>query len=188
LSYLQALNKAWKELSNITENNHTVQFLSDSYKVNLDSKSIICLSDNKQAKEFISILVLHYLIQDVKGIDSPSGEWASFRQLEGGDGYYPAFHKRAIEPIIKKFGQNPKALLKAASSLSSEQTDIGDIGISITIFPKVNFLITLWLGSEEFSPDANILFDRNIGKIFPTEDVAVLSGLIASFLCKAMVS
>ena len=188
MSYQQALNKAWKELSNLTQENHAVRFLSDSFLVDLKSKIITYHSDGSDTKEFISILVLHYLVQHIKGIDRASGEWISFRQLDGGNGYYPAFHKRAIDPVIKKFGQNPKALLEVVSRLSTEQADFGDIGLIITIFPKVKFLVTLWLGSDEFGPNANILFDRNIGKIFPTEDVAVLSGLLASFLCKAVVS
>ena len=40
-------------------------------------------------------------------------------------------------------------------------------------------LITIWKADDEFGPDANILFDKNITKIFCIEDTVVLTEIVA---------
>jgi len=55
----------------------------------------------------------------------------------------------------------------------------GDIGIVVEAFAKVPAMITLWRKDEEFSPEANMLFDKSITGIFCTEDIAVLANIIA---------
>ena len=47
------------------------------------------------------------------------------------------------------------------------------------VFEKVPVQIILWRGDDEFGPEANLLFDRSIARIFQTEDIAVLGGFIA---------
>jgi hypothetical protein len=38
--------------------------------------------------------------------------------------------------------------------------------------------LIIWKGDEEFPPEGNILFDRNILKMLSAEDIAWLSGMI----------
>ena len=47
-------------------------------------------------------------------------------------------------------------------------------------FPKVKAAIVLWEKDDEFDAECNMLFNSSVKKILPTEDVAVLGGLIAS--------
>jgi len=53
-----------------------------------------------------------------------------------------------------------------------------DAAITIQAFEGVPVLIEVWAGDDEFGPEANLLFDRSIRKIFCTEDIAVLAGFI----------
>jgi len=183
MGYEPALEKAWSELKDLTkENSFSVKFLTDEYSVDIANREILSLSCNVKAKDYYSILILHYLVKKLKKFLPLTGEWISFQELEGGQGYYPAFKKRAIEPILRKYGTHPESLLELIERFSAKSIQIGDAGIVLEAFENVPVLITLWKGDEEFGPESNILFDRNITQIFCTEDIAVLGGIIANLI------
>jgi hypothetical protein len=179
MSYEAALNKAWEEIRRLSaEKNFTLKFFTDEYSVNTADRKIISLSCNVAAKDFVSILLLHYLERKIQGLPELSGEWVSFKDLESGDAYYPAFRKRAIEPILRKYGSNPEAIIKESSSKIGN----ADAEIVKEAFDGVPILVEIWKGDDEFKPEANILFDRSIARIFCTEDVAVLGGFVAKYV------
>ena len=99
------------------------------------------------------------------GLPVVTGEWLTFRELSGVEGYFEAFKKRAIEPIIRKYGHR-----------------LEDNVIEVLAFDGVPALVKVWKPDEEFGPDANIYFDRSIKEIFCIEDIVVLAGIIASSL------
>lgn len=118
MSYKQALEKVCGELSNLAEErNPSVKLLADKYDVDLQKRSVFSTSCNAPAKDHISIIILHYLIQTLKLkiLPKATGKWISFRQLEGGEGYYPAFKKRAIDPIIENTAQSLRHYLRPPS-------------------------------------------------------------------------
>ena len=183
MSYEVAINKAWDELSKLDPPKLiSVKFMADEYTVGLENKTVTSLSCNVAAKDFTAILILHYLAQKLKTITVLTGEWLSFKELSGVEGYYPAFKKRVIEPLIRKYGSRPESLLEVLARFSGKRIDHGDIGIVLDVFEGVPALVVLWRGDEEFGPEANMLFDKSITTIFCTEDIVVLAGLIASQL------
>ena len=183
MSYDIAINKAWDELTRLKPGeNLSIKFLADEYTIDLAAKKVFSLSCNVPAKDFASILILHYLIQKVKGLPELSGEWVSFRQLSGIEGYYPSFKTRAIKPIIRKYGNNPAEIFQVLERLPAKKTMEPDACIVLDAFEGVPVLIRLWQADEEFGPDANMLFDKSITKIFCTEDIVVLAGIVASSL------
>ena len=95
---------------------------------------------------------------------------------------FSAFKKRAIDPILRKYGDNPSAIFERAKLFNAEKIGTGSAGISITTFPKIKIAVILWAKDDEFSAECNMLFNPEIKEIFPTEDVAVLGGITASLL------
>ncbi len=183
MSYDIAINKAWDDLGELNpERNLSVKFLADEYNVDLENKKLISLSCNIPAKDFSAIIILHYLVQKLKGLPKLTGEWLTFRKLSGREGYETAFKKRSIEPIIRKYGSNPEGLLEVLDRLPSKRVDQGDIGIVLEVFAGVEAMVVLWLPDEEFGPEASLLFDKSITKIFCTEDIVVLAGIVANAL------
>ena len=183
MGYDIALQKAWSELIALKpKENISVKFLADEYTIDLEEKRALSLSCNAPAKEFTVILILHYLAAQLKGLPLLTNEWLSFKELSGVEGYLPAFKKRAIEPIIRKYGKKPEALLEALDRFPSKRVEQGDIGIILEAFEGVPVLVSLWRADEEFGPEANMLFDKSIAKIFRTEDIVVLAGFVASSL------
>ena len=181
MGYDVALGKAWLELESVAgHKSYAVQFLADEYSVNVGNKTVSSLSCNVPAKEFVSILVLHYLVRKIQGLPALTGEWISFKQLEGGQGYYPAFKKRAIDPIARKYGAKPEALLEIIGRFKAKKAQLADVSVVVEVFENVPVLITLAKADEEFGPEANVLFDKSVQGILCTEDVVVLAGFVAS--------
>ncbi|TAM38740.1 DUF3786 domain-containing protein [bacterium] len=183
MGYETAFKKAWEELSKLKPaNNLSVKFLADEYSVDTGERKVLSLSCNVPAKELAGILILHYLAQKIKGLPAPTGVWLTFREFSGVEGYYDAYHKRCIEPIIRKYGKNPDAVKGVLERLPAKLAEGGDIGIQIEAFAGVPVLIKLWKADAEFAPDANIYFDASIKNIFCIEDIIVLAGIVAAGL------
>ncbi|MEW6101028.1 MAG: DUF3786 domain-containing protein [Candidatus Omnitrophota bacterium] len=183
MGYEAAINKAWEELFALEpKENLSARFLADEYSLDLKERKVLSLSCNVPAKDFTSILILHYLIQELKGLPAITNEWLTFRELSGIEGYYPAFRKRAIEPIIRKYGEHPEAILSVLERLPAKRIYEPDVSIVIEAFIGVPVLIKLMHKDEEFGPDANLFFDKSVTRIFCTEDIVVLAGLVAGSL------
>ncbi|MBL7157692.1 MAG: DUF3786 domain-containing protein [Candidatus Omnitrophica bacterium] len=181
MEYEVALNKAWQELAQLAgEKTYSLRFLGDDYEVDVDKETVFSLSCNVPAKVYTSILILHYLIRKANGLPSIKGEWISFKELVGGEGYYPNFKKRVINTITRKYGKNPDSLLALVERFKAKKAELADVSVVLdTIEESAPFLITLWRGDEEFGPEANLLFDKSIADIFGTEDIVVLSEVVA---------
>ncbi|MDO8661927.1 MAG: DUF3786 domain-containing protein [Candidatus Omnitrophota bacterium] len=183
MGYDIAIKKAWEDLAKLKpENNLSVKFLADEYNLDLEARRILSLACNTRVKDFTSILILHYLLQKIKGLPKLSGDWLTFRELSGVEGYFDAYHKRAIEPIIRKYGKSPEAIKTVLQRLPAKEFSGGDFGIVVQAFEGVPVLVKLWKADEEFGPDANMYFDSSITAIFCTEDIVVLAGIIAGSL------
>ena len=181
--YETAIKRAWGDLEKLSaQPKHSVALLSDIYEINLKDKQVFSNSCNVPAKEYLTILLLHYLIGSLKNIYIPAGLWISFKEIEGGEIYYPAFRKSVLEPLLRKYGKAPENLFKAAERFKGERIDSSDVAVEITTFPDVRLRIILWKADEEFGPEASILFDKNLTKIYTMEDITVFSHFIVGNL------
>jgi len=181
MGYQQALDKAWKDIADSSaEKRFSVKLLSDIYDIDVERKTAMSTACNTPAKDYTTLILLHYLLQKIafKTLPQPAGEWIDFNSLQGGEGYYAAFKKRTIDRVISKYGKNPEELLKVSQRMPAKTAEFGDVSVVIYPFVEVGILIKLSKGDDEFGPDAAILFDRNISKIFCTEDVVVLTEII----------
>jgi hypothetical protein len=122
------------------------------------------------------VIVLHYLLT-ARG-DSPGNNLVTFREVPGGAFYYPAFLKRARDPLVRIFGGDPQRLLRCGRQLGAEPVNLGDASVRLTPLPRIPLTLVLWKGDEEFAPEATLLFDRSVGSYLPTEDIAMLSGMV----------
>lgn len=129
------------------------------------------------------ILVLHYL---VTGDGVPlTNHWVAFRELPGGMGYAPAFQGRADNRLKQVFGHDADGFRRAARALGGESLSFGDASYLFRIFPKLWLAVVLYLADEEFGASASVLFDGAASHYLPTEDLAVLGGMLAGRLIKA---
>jgi hypothetical protein len=128
------------------------------------------------------ILTLHYLIT-ADGVPVTS-QWIAFRELPGGMGYAPAFEARADNRLKQTFGRDIERFHRAANALGGETLSFGDASYLFRIFPKLWLAVVLHLADEEFGASAAVLFDGAAPHYLPTEDLAVIGGILAGRLIK----
>ena len=178
-----ALKKAWEDLESVSSaDTYTIPLLGDTYEVNLKGKSIFSNSCNIPAKDYLAVLLLHYLIGYLKNSYVPSGEWISFKEIEGGEAYYPAFREGVIDVLLRKYGKNPEGLLGVLDRFKANKIDLSDVAVEIETFPEVKVRVILWKADEEFGPEASILFDRSLTRIYSMEDITVFSHFVVNSL------
>jgi len=182
MGYEAALKKAWDAVQDAGVKQQYLKFLNDEYEIDYTEKNIISMACNIPAKDYYKLLILHYIASENKVLNASNDKWMSFKEMDGGEAYFPAFKKRAIDPVFRKYGDNPSDIFERARYLSAEKIDTGTAGISIKAFPKIKVAVIIWAKDDEFSADCNMLFNPEIKEILPTEDVAVLGGIIASLL------
>ena len=126
------------------------------------------------------ILLLHYLLGTWSSSGAATtGEWIAFQDVPDGRFYQDAFMKRAKVPLVKSFGTRPELLVELANkAYGSTPIDHGDFSVVVKALPLVPVALILWGGDDEFPPEGNILFDRNISGIFSAEDIAWLAGMV----------
>jgi len=182
MEYADALNKGWAELKAVSkEETHSVKFLADEYSIDLKNQHVLSLSCNVPAKTYTAILILHYLIKSAQNLipAQPTGKWISFKELEGGQPYFSVFKKRVIDTIARKHGDNPKGLFEATERLGAKKVAVSEYSVVVEPVAGAVVLIEVWPGDDEFGPEANVLFDETIKDIFCTEDIVVISEIIA---------
>ncbi len=182
MAYQRALEKAWDALAEVRSKDSIfhIGLLSDNYTIDIDNRTVLSDSCNVSAKEYTAIILLHYLTArlKLKKLPPQTGMWIDFKELEGGEGYYPAFKKRTVTQILRKYGSNPGSIKDVLQRMPGETADKGDAGVVIHPFKEISILVTLSKADEEFDADANILFDKNISDIFCTEDIVVLTEMV----------
>lgn len=179
MGYEIALERGWKELEEMSSTFEVaVPFLTDVYLVNPKERTISSTL-REPLRDDICILVLHYLIGIQKQRPVEMEEWISFREIEGGISFLPAFEETVIKPLIRGFDRDPDGLIQnLLQRLSGITVDCGDVGVQIALFPGALIRIVFWRGDEEIPSHATILFDRSLAHIFTTEDIAVLLQLL----------
>ena len=154
-----------------------IDHLNRSYKISIPQGEVALVNDTEAVPVRDKILILHYFL---RATGRPlSGKIITYKELQEGINYYPTFFKRAIEPIINNFKDEPPKLLDISAKLGGRKSDFGDIAVTINAFPYVPLTIVLWQGDKEFPADGNIMFDSTITEYLPTEDITILCEVIA---------
>ncbi|SDF36672.1 protein of unknown function [Methanolobus vulcani] len=176
MTYEIALNKAWDKIAALASSKkYTVKYFTDIYEVRISDRMMLSISSDTPASEDIAILVLHYLTGFLKYGYNPKEEWISFKDIKGGQSYYPAYQENTIKPILEKFKEKTDDLISyLTESLEGRIVKGGDVTVELPTFSDVYIRMVLWHGDDEFAPEVTILFDRELTEIIPSEDIAVL--------------
>ncbi len=160
-----------------------VQLLGTRHHVRWPDGAVVRADDEGGVDIATGIILLHYLL--AADGTQVAGEWIAFRNLPGGLGYDAAFQGRACLPLARRFGSDASAFQAAAKLLGGESLAYGDASFLFRVLPRLWMATVIHLTDEEFPASANVLFDASAGHYLPTEDLAVLGGVLASKLVKA---
>jgi hypothetical protein len=160
-----------------------VPYFGMLYQVHWPDGTLERPADPKKVDIATCILLLHYLLT---ADGAPlAAKWIAFRSLPGGLGYEGAFQGRANLRLAAAFGGAKAAFETAARTLGGERLSFGDASFSFRLLPRVWLAVVLHLADDEFPASANVLFDAAASHYLPTEDLAVLGGILAGRLVKA---
>jgi hypothetical protein len=187
MNYDIALGRAWDEIKRSSQpSRYVIPFLTETYEVNADSRTVLSNSTGKPSDEITSMLVLHYLIgiQKQQGY-CPSGVWISAREVKGGISFLPAFQESVIKPLAEFLRKHPEEVKRRLlQDLGGRVVEGGDIAVEVTAFPGINVRIMMWLGDEELPGHVAMLFDESLARILAFEDIVVLLGAISKSIIK----
>lgn len=155
-----------------TQESVIISYLNQQYLIALPDIEISLLGSDEEVPVRDKILILHYL-NLAKGT-AVTNELITFRDLSGGNIYYPTFTKRTMKPLADHFSKEPALLVKAGEKLGGHKADFGDVAVVIDAFSRVPVTLVLWQGDDEFPAQLNMLFDSTISDYLDTEDVTVL--------------
>ncbi len=162
---------------NREEESYILPYLDRKYLVHHHTGEVQPFSSGAAAVSIhLQILFLHYLI-NARGTPLKN-EWITFKELPGGQIYTGPYQKRTLHPLLQNFGAQPEKLVALAQTLGGQHSTFGDYAVTLYPFPRVPLVFVLWAGDEEFPPSANILYDASAADYLPTEDYALLPGLI----------
>jgi len=160
----------------------SVPFFSQQHEVTFPTIAVLN-AGGAEADITTRLLILHYLIH-ADGVQ-PADSWIAFRELPDGRVYDAAFQRRSPLRIAQTYGKDARGFAAAAEALGGERIQFGDAAYRFRLLPRLAMAIILHLGDDEFAPAVNVLFDAAAGHYLPTEDLAVLGGMLAGKLIKA---
>jgi len=149
-----------------------IKYLDQAYVVTLPDIDVSLADNEEKVPIRDKVLILHYLAQ-AKGTPS-SNKLITYKELPGGNVYFPTFLKRTVKPILKYFGNEPHLLINVAGSMGGYQVERGDVAVGFNAFSRVSVTLVLWRGDDEFGPDGSITFDANITDYLSSEDITVV--------------
>lgn len=155
----------------------TIEYLHRNYRISIPGGDVSFADSEEAVPLRDKILILHYFTR-ASGIPL-TGKLITYKEVQEGINYYPTFFKRAIDPVLNNFKDEPQKLIDVARGLGGKKADYGDTAVTINAFPYVPLTVVLWQGDKEFPPEGNIMFDSTIQEYLPTEDITILCESIA---------
>lgn len=160
-----------------SEKSAHIYYLNQTYKIDYPQGEVTFRTGKESVPIKDKILILDYF---TRASGAPlTGKLITYKELHDGINYFSVFHKRAIQPFISFFGDNPETLLKIAGNFCGTPADYGDTAVTIKAFPQVPITIALWRGDEEFGAEGSILFDSTVSEYLTNDDIHALCEGIA---------
>lgn len=157
-----------------------LRYLGQDYRITWPE--LVAYPENSQAPCPANLqgLFLYYLTTADGTL--PTGVWMAFRELPDGHFYAQAFQGYTGDRLVKAVGSDLESLISAARKLEGFRLDFGDVAFRFDVLPRIPLALVYWLGDEEFSPSAQVLFDETASHYMPTDGLAVLGSHLIDLL------
>ena len=165
---------SWREFS--------LPFLGRIYQVPWPTGEVLLYGNRKAAAGRTSLILLHYLA-GASG-NPATGKWLPFNQLSGGNSYYPAFKKKALDPLAAFFGKELYLFQELLESHLFARTGKEPHSFLLMALPRLPLLLRLNPGDNQAPARATLLFDSSANEYLPTEDLTAVSELLTARLLR----
>jgi len=158
-------------------------FFWQEYVISADDFTVRWADTEEELASFTQSLVLTYLA--TADGTTPSSRWIGFRELPDGMFYVQAFQGYTGGRLTRELRGGIDAFRRAAEGLGGEPLMIGDAGYCFTVLPRVHLALVYWDGDEEFSSQAQVLFEDTSAHYMPTDGLAILGSQLVGRILKA---
>ena len=153
----------------------TFPLLGDTYKITHPDFTVTGERTPTNAER---ILFLRYLLDGKSAM--PGGKYLTYREFPWGEVYVQQFTGRCIVRYSFSYGFKPDFLREIMKHLPAKEVSVSDVGYEVTLMPGLTMQFLLWVGDEEFPPNAQILFSDNFRYAFTAEDMANIGDIVIS--------
>ncbi|NLG49644.1 MAG: DUF3786 domain-containing protein [Chloroflexi bacterium] len=160
-----------------------LRFLGQPIEVTFPDGQVTAPDAPRPPKGAVALLLLHYLLH-ADGCPM-GGRWVAFRELDGGLLYDQAFRGRLEPVLLREFARRLDRFEQAARALGGSPLDFGDSAFAFEVLPRLHMAIIFYQGDDEFPPAVSALFDSAASHYLPTEDLAILGGMLTGRLLAA---
>lgn len=155
-----------------------VPFLGTPYEIHGPGGKVCYQGEEeKEPALWEKILLLHYY-NTSRGV-AISQQFLSFHEIPDGRLYLPNFEKRAVAPLLGRFGNEPEEAWEPARKLGGRKAEPGDFSVTIPVFSRVPITLVFWKKDEEFPARLNILFDKTVVSYLPIEAIVLSTQMMA---------
>jgi hypothetical protein len=124
-------------------------------------------------ENYIYLFIIQYLLH-AKDIDIQN-QWISEKDIPGGPTFFRGPHEIPTNLIASRFGNDLEGFKHACELLNGVPVDMGDAAYRFQIAPRIPVAVLYWVGDEDFSPGAKILFDKTITDHLASDTIFALA-------------
>lgn len=159
------------------EETHTFTFplLGDEYKI---THPDFVVTGERTPTNAERILFLRYMLDGKSA--APGGKYLTYREFPWGEVYVQQFTGRCIVRYSFSYGFKPDFLREIMQHMPAKEISVSNVGYEVTLMPGLTMQFLLWLGDDEFPPNAQILFSDNFRYAFTAEDMANIGDIVIS--------
>lgn len=159
------------------EETHTFTFplLGNEYTISHPDYNV---TGDREPSNAERILFLRYMLDGRSAVSG--GNYLPYRDFPWGDVYVQQFTGRCIMRYAFSYGFKSHLLPPIMEQLPAKPIKASDAGYEITLMPGLTMQFLLWIGDDEFPPNAQILFSDNFRHAFSTEDMANIGDIVIS--------
>ncbi len=170
----------------IIENSIKIKYLNIDYFISLNkSDNLLILPSDLSYIE--KVYLLHYITSyKNKYTAEIKEEFVGYKNLPGGMFYFSAYRKNGPAKILKAFGSEPEKLYAYVKKFGGSRESFGDISVKLSVFPKIEIIIVLYKGDDEFQPEVQFLYNSDITNYLCLEDISILSGVVAGKITRQL--
>ena len=156
---------------------HTFTFplLGEEYRITHPDFAVTGTREPSNAER---ILFLRHMLDGSSA--ASTGQFLTYREFPWGEVYVQQFTGRCIMRYAFSYGFKPHVLRAVMEHLPAHPIPQSDVGYEITLMPGLYMQFLLWLGDDEFPPNAQILFSDNFRHAYSTEDMANIGDIVIS--------
>lgn len=161
-----------------------ITFFCERFRLDRRTGMITSIDDPEKRLRFNTLMSIYHLFYYSKPEAKINGTFIPFRQVKGASPFDPAFQRTVLKPLAETFSGHQDLLEQACRQLEGRPIRQGDVGYVINAFDPIPLTVIFWDGDEEFSAQANILFDADITDFLHEETVVCLASEFADRLIK----